>query len=127
MYKDDCIFCRIAAGKAPARFVYQDDEIIAFHDIHARTPVHILIVPRQHLATLNDVDASQQALLGRMILLGRQIAIESGIADGYRLALNVGRQGGQSVFHLHMHLFGGVRLGPPDGLCRGMGATIWQQ
>ncbi len=127
MYKDDCIFCRIAAGKAPAQFVYQDDEIIAFQDIHARTPVHVLIVPRQHINSLNDVDASHQALLGKMLIVGRRLAAELDIGEGYRLAVNVGRQSGQSVFHLHMHLFGGVRLGPPDGLCRGAGATIWQQ
>ncbi len=116
MFSDRCIFCRIISGEAPARFVYQDKDIVAFHDIHSRTPVHILIVPRKHIATLNDIQEEDQALLGKMVAVGVRLAKELGVASGYRLAINTGRDGGQSVSHIHFHLFGGTRLGPPDGL-----------
>jgi histidine triad (HIT) family protein len=106
-----CIFCQIIAGEAPANIVYRNEQFIAFDDIHRIAPVHILLVPNQHIASLNDVEDADQVWLGRMFLLARNLARQAGIHNsGYRLMLNTGREGGQSVFHLHMHLTGGRPL-----------------
>jgi len=107
----DCIFCQIVAGKKPARIVYQDQELTAFWDHYPATPVHILIIPNQHIESMNKVDPSDSALLGRMMLKARDIAEEMGVRQkGYRLLINTERGGGQSVFHLHLHLFAGDHL-----------------
>ena len=109
--QEDCIFCQIVAGKASAEIVYQDDEMTAFWDQHPATPIHILLVPNRHISSVNEVEAEDAALLGRLILKAREIAEGQGVRDtGYRLLLNVGEGGGQSVFHLHLHLFGGEHL-----------------
>jgi len=107
----DCIFCQIASGKIPADIVYRDDEIIAFRDINPQAPVHILIIPKRHIPSLNQLTESDPALVGRMVALASKLAKDEGIADkGYRLALNCGKEGGQLVPHLHMHLLGGRKL-----------------
>ncbi len=112
---NDCIFCRIIQGTAPARIVYQDDEVTAFHDIHPRAPIHILIVPNKHIPGVNQVAPEDVPMLGRLFLVARRLAEEMAIADGYRLVLNTGRRAGQSVFHLHVHLLGGRSFGWPPG------------
>ncbi len=103
----DCIFCRIAAGELPSRKVYEDDEILAFHDIHPAAPVHLLIIPRQHVDSLAHCDASHQALLGKMLLLAPRLAQDMGLKDGFKTAIHTGVAGGQVVFHLHIHVIGG--------------------
>jgi len=109
--KPDCIFCQIVAGAKPARIVYQDDEQTAFWDHYPATPVHILIIPNRHIDSMNQVDPSDAQLLGRMLLKARDIAEELGVRQkGYRLLINTERGGGQSVFHIHLHLFAGDHL-----------------
>ncbi len=104
----DCIFCRIAKGVSPANFVYKGDEYVAFHDIQPSAPVHVLIVPVKHIESLNALDERDSPLISRMMLKAREIARELGIAEsGYKVIINVGRGGGQVIFHLHMHLIGG--------------------
>ncbi len=102
----DCLFCRIVAGKLPAQRVYEDDEVLGFRDIRPQAPVHCLLVPRIHLATLNDFDEAHLQLAGRLMLAARAVANELAL-PGYRVAMNVNREGGQVVFHAHLHLLGG--------------------
>lgn len=102
----DCIFCKIIAGTIPCKKLYEDDEVIAFHDIHPIAPVHFLLVPKLHIASLADCDSQHQGLLGRVLLLASKLAAEQGL-DGFRTMINTGRSGGQEVFHLHVHVFGG--------------------
>ncbi len=107
------IFARIIAGQAPATIIYQDELVTAFKDIHPLAPVHILIVPNKEIATVNDVTPDDEAMLGRMFTAARKIAQAMGIAEsGYRLLVNCRDDAGQEVYHLHMHLVGGRRLGP---------------
>lgn len=108
----DCIFCKIVAGEIPSSKVYEDDEVLAFHDIHPFARVHFLIIPRQHVATLADCDAGHERLLGRMLLLAPRLAQAQGLDAGFKTLINTGRGGGQEVFHLHIHVFGG---GEPTG------------
>ncbi|TSA49076.1 MAG: histidine triad nucleotide-binding protein [Nitrosomonadales bacterium] len=103
----DCIFCKIVAGAIPCNKLYEDDEVIAFHDIHPIAPVHFMLVPKTHVASLAECDATQQALLGKMLLLAPRLAAEQGLEAGFRTMINTGRGGGQEVFHLHVHVFGG--------------------
>jgi histidine triad (HIT) family protein len=113
---DACIFCRIAEGDIPATVVHRDDVVVAFEDTNPQAPVHILIIPRQHIATINDLDEQTTPLIGRMVDTARRIALDRGIAeDGYRLVWNVNAGAGQTVFHVHLHLLGGRRLGWPPG------------
>lgn len=102
----DCIFCKIVSGGIPSNKIYENDEVIAFHDIHPITKVHFLIVPKLHLDSLATCTGQQQALLGRMLLLAPKLATEQGL-QGFRTMINTGREGGQEVFHLHVHVFGG--------------------
>ena len=102
----DCIFCKIVAGQIPSKRLYEDDEVIAFHDIHPIAPVHFLLVPKSHVASLADCKDAHADLLGRMLLLAPKLAKEQGL-DGFRTMINTGRSGGQEVFHLHIHVFGG--------------------
>jgi len=107
----DCIFCKIAKRELPAKIVYEDDESVAFEDIHPKAPTHILIIPRRHLSTLLEASQDDDRLLGRLLLAANSIARQQGIADrGFRLVLNCNSEGGQVVFHLHLHLLGGQRL-----------------
>lgn len=106
------IFARIIAGEIPADIVYQDDRVTAFRDINPQAPVHILIVPNRAIATVNDIQEDEVELIGRLILTAKQLAAAEGIAEsGYRLIINCNADGGQEVFHLHLHLIGGKRLG----------------
>lgn len=112
----DCIFCRIARGELPSRKVYEDDEILAFHDIRPLAPVHFLIIPKVHVVNLYDADMKHQAVLGRMLGMAGQLAREQGLDDGFRTVINNGRIGGQEVYHLHLHVLGGpqpLRIGLP--------------
>lgn len=107
------IFSRIISGELPATIVYQDDLVTAFRDIHPVAPVHILIVPNKEIATVNDLSEEDEQVAGRLFLAARKIAEQEGIAEsGYRLIVNCNRDGGQEVYHLHMHLVGGRRMGP---------------
>ena len=107
------IFAKIIAGEIPADIVYQDDRVTAFKDINPRAPTHILIVPNKEIASVNEVSAEDEAVLGHMFVVARQIAQQQGIADkGYRLIVNCGDHGNQEIYHLHMHLLGGRNLGP---------------
>ena len=111
---DDCLFCRIVRGEIPAKLVYEGDECIAFRDIDPKAPVHVLIVPRTHVASLNDVEDA--SLVGRLALVAAQIARQEGIAEsGYRAVYNTNRDAGQTVFHLHLHLLGGRSMAWPPG------------
>ncbi len=102
----DCIFCKIAKGVIPSKMIYEDDELIAFYDIHPITRVHFLIVPKLHIESLASCETQHQSLLGKMLLLAPQLAKEQGLA-GFRTMINTGREGGQEVFHVHVHVFGG--------------------
>ncbi|AHB13163.1 histidine triad nucleotide-binding protein [Dehalococcoides mccartyi] len=107
-----CLFCGIAKGEIPAQIVYKDEDLVAFKDINPQSPVHILIIPRRHIANLTELDEADTELAGKMILLAGKLAREMDIAEsGYRLVINSGREGGQVVNHLHLHLLGGRQLG----------------
>ena len=109
---DDCIFCKIVRGDIPSSKVYEDDELFAFHDIHPVAPVHFMLIPKQHLPSLQEVDDSHAALLGRMLTLAPKLAQEQGLDNGFRTVINTGVGGGQEVFHLHIHIIGGGRIPP---------------
>lgn len=102
----DCIFCKITQGKIPSNKIFEDEDLIVFHDIKPIAPVHFLIVPKLHIESLAHADARHQALLGKMLLLAPKLAAEQGL-KGFRTMINTGREGGQEVFHLHVHVFGG--------------------
>lgn len=106
---ENCLFCKIIAGKIPSRIVYEDDEIFAFHDINPWAPVHILLIPKVHLASLADVGPEHDALLGRMLGLAPRLMRELGVTNGFRTLINTGPDGKQEVYHLHMHVMGGPR------------------
>ncbi len=111
-----CVFCEIAEGKASAKIIHRDERLTAFHDQNPQAPVHVLIVSNRHIENVNDLASEDDTLVGAMILLAQQLAGELGIASsGYRLVLNTGLDGGQSIPHLHLHLLGGRRLGWPPG------------
>jgi histidine triad (HIT) family protein len=113
---DHCIFCRIVERRANARIVFEDDEIVAFEDTHPQAPVHILIVPRKHLSSLNDATPGEAPLLGRLFTVGAQLARQQGLEPkGYRTVINTGSGAGQTVFHLHVHLLGGRVFHWPPG------------
>jgi histidine triad (HIT) family protein len=111
---DQCLFCRIVRHEIPAKIVLETDDCVAFRDINPQAPVHILVIPRQHVATLND--ATDAGLVGRLAVVAAQIAKSEGIADGgYRTVINTNADAGQTVFHIHLHLLGGRKLGWPPG------------
>jgi len=113
---DDCLFCKIAQGEIPAKIVYEDDQVLAFEDINPQAPFHVLIIPRRHIATLNDVQAGDVALVGGLIARASQIAKDEGHAqDGYRTVFNTNRGAGQTVFHIHLHLLAGRNMTWPPG------------
>lgn len=103
---DDCIFCKIVKGDIPSKKVYEDEALVAFHDIRPIAPVHFMIVPKRHVAGLSDCGPEHQELLGKILLLAPKLAAEQGL-NGFRTMINTGREGGQEVFHLHVHVFGG--------------------
>lgn len=114
--KQECIFCAIVSGKVKSQIAYEDEDVVAFHDINPQAPVHILVIPRKHIASLNETSEDDLQLLGKLLLVARNIAKEKGISeDGYRIVLNTNRGAGQSVFHIHLHLLGGRPFGWPPG------------
>ena len=113
--RSDCIFCKIAAGQMPARILYQDEQIVAFHDIHPVAPTHILLIPRRHIENVASAEAADATLLGKMVLAAARIAETEGLNSGFRLVTNSGVQAGQGIFHLHLHLLGGRRMSWPPG------------
>jgi histidine triad (HIT) family protein len=111
----NCLFCRIAAGKVPARILYQDPEIVAFHDSHPVAPVHVLLIPRKHLASVAEAEETDATLLGKLMLTAAGIAGKERLEGGFRLVTNSGPQAGQSIYHLHFHLLGGRPMRWPPG------------
>ena len=108
----DCIFCKIAHGEVPCRKVYEDDELFAFYDIHPVAPVHFMLIPKLHLASLQEINESHEAMLGKMLVLIPQLAKEQGLDYGFRTVINTGKGGGQEIFHLHIHIIGGGQIPP---------------
>lgn len=102
----ECIFCRIARGEIPSNKVYEDEEILAFKDIHPQAPVHLLIIPKRHIESLAAATPEDAPLLGRMLELAPRLAVQAGAIDGFRTIVNTGRVGGQEVYHLHIHVLG---------------------
>jgi histidine triad (HIT) family protein len=116
MSSDNCLFCRIVSGEIPSSKVFEDDVSFAFNDISPQAPTHILIIPREHLASLDTADGRQKELLGHLLLNAAEIARSKGFAaDGYRIVINTNDNGGQTVFHLHIHLLGGRQFIFPPG------------
>ncbi len=112
----DCLFCRIVAGEIPAKLAHEDDLAVAFHDINPQAPVHVLVIPREHVASAAELGPGSGSLLERLFEVAVQVARDTGVADaGYRIVTNVGDDAGQSVHHLHLHVLGGRRLGWPPG------------
>lgn len=112
----DCLFCKIIAGDIPSDKVYEDDAVYAFKDITPVAPLHILIIPKKHIATLNDLEEQDDAVMGQLLLAAKKIAKQEGYADGgYRTVVNCGEQAGQTVFHIHLHLLAGRDLSWPPG------------
>jgi histidine triad (HIT) family protein len=105
----NCLFCKIVAGQIPSKKVHEDEDILAFHDIHPWAPVHILIIPRRHITSMVDVSMDDQALLGKMMAISPKLMADLGVTNGYRHVINTGRDGLQEVMHLHLHVMGGPR------------------
>jgi len=113
---EDCIFCRIINKEIPASMVFEDEKMIAFNDINPQAPIHILLIPREHFSSLNEIPEEKKNILSHLLLKARQIAQEKGIAEkGYRIVLNTAKDSGQEVFHIHLHLLGGRRMHWPPG------------
>ena len=116
MTEPDCLFCRIVTGDVPADIVYESDDVIAFRDINPQAPTHVLVIPRKHVATINDLEEEDAGLVGKLYLAAKVIAAAEGIADvGYRTVMNCNEGAGQSVFHIHLHVLGGRPLNWPPG------------
>ena len=114
--KETCIFCRIAAGAIPARIAYEDDAVIGFHDIDPRAPVHVLLIPRKHIASVNELSDNDSDVVGKLLMAAKQLAQQLGVStSGYRLVMNCGPDAGQSVDHVHLHLLGGRSMKWPPG------------
>tara|TARA_B100001094_G_scaffold172178_1_gene166501 strand:- start:2953 stop:3300 length:348 start_codon:yes stop_codon:yes gene_type:complete len=113
---EDCLFCKLISGEIPATEVYRDDDIFAFEDINPIAPTHILVIPIKHLSDIKSANQDDQELIGKMLLIANQIATEKGLAeDGFRYVINTGKNGGQTVYHLHLHIIGGRSLSWPPG------------
>jgi histidine triad (HIT) family protein len=116
MAEQDCIFCQVVAGKVVADVVFQDDRAVAFRDINPQAPVHLLVIPREHLESLDEAAGSDERALGHLLRVAARVANEQGLSEsGYRTVVNTGAGAGQSVFHLHLHVIGGRPLGWPPG------------
>lgn len=112
----DCLFCKIANGDIQADVLYESDTMIAFQDINPQAPTHILIIPREHISTINDIEEQHEALVGGLLRTAKNIAADEGLSeDGYRLVMNCNQAAGQTVFHIHLHLLGGRNLTWPPG------------
>jgi len=113
---DDCLFCKIVANEIPAEKLYVDDDVTAFRDINPAAPSHVLVIPNKHIAAINEASPEDQALLGKMLLVANQVVEQEGLAaDGFRYVINTGKHGGQTVFHIHLHILGGRQLEWPPG------------
>jgi histidine triad (HIT) family protein len=111
-----CIFCEIVAGRVPSQKAYEDDACLAFHDLHPQAPVHLLVIPKQHITSLIELNATEDALLGSLVRVARDLARQHELGErGFRLVFNCGPEAGYSVFHIHLHLLGGRPLGWPPG------------
>ena len=116
MSEEDCLFCKISAGEIPAEIVHETDDVVAFRDINPQAPTHVLIIPRKHVATINDLTSDDCVDVGKLFLVAAAIARNEGIAeDGYRVTMNCNQAAGQTVFHLHLHLLGGRQMSWPPG------------
>ena len=112
----DCLFCRIASGEIPASIVYQDERLVAFRDINPQAPVHVLLIPRRHIGTLNDLSPADDGIVGELVRRAAAIAGELGVSErGYRTVFNCNADAGQTVFHIHLHLLGGRKMAWPPG------------
>ena len=112
----DCLFCKILAGEIPADIVYESETAVAFRDINAKAPTHVLVIPRKHISTINDIEQDDQEIIGSLFTAAKEIAAQAGIAeDGYRAVMNCNEDAGQSVFHIHLHVLGGRVLAWPPG------------
>jgi histidine triad (HIT) family protein len=112
----ECLFCKIVEKKIPAKLVHEDEDTLAFDDIHPQAPVHMLVIPKRHVGSVQDLGEADQPLLARLLLTCSKIAKDKGLAgSGFRLVANTGREGGQTVFHLHFHVMGGRQMGWPPG------------
>lgn len=112
----DCLFCRIINGDIPAMKIFENERVLAFNDISPKAPCHILIIPKKHIATINDISEQDQAVIGEMVLVAKDLAADKGIEEeGYRLVINCNRDAGQEVFHIHLHLLGGRTFTWPPG------------
>jgi histidine triad (HIT) family protein len=112
---DDCIFCKIAAGTAPATILHADDEVVAFRDLNPQAPTHVLLIPRRHVARLSELAPGESSLVGKIVDVANALARAHGLADGFRIVINNGRRAGETVPHLHVHLLGGRALRWPPG------------
>lgn len=113
---DDCIFCKIAAGEIPADLVFEDDTVVAFRDLNPQAPTHVLVIPRAHIATLNELKPEDEGIVGHMFSAAKAIAAQESFAEtGYRTVINCNEAGGQTVFHIHLHLLGGRMMHWPPG------------
>lgn len=112
----DCIFCRIVKGELPGQIVYETESVIAFRDLHAQAPTHVLVIPRRHIPTLNDLTPEDASLMGEIVLAAQAVARQEGIAEqGYRTIMNCNLAGGQTVYHIHLHVLGGRQMTWPPG------------
>ena len=116
MSDPDCIFCKIAASEIDSDIVYQTDDVVAFRDLNPQAPTHILIIPRHHIATINDLEQADAEVIGQLYLAAKEIAAQEGFSEpGYRVVMNCNAGAGQTVFHVHLHLLGGRQFGWPPG------------
>lgn len=111
----DCLFCKLVDGTINSNIIYQDEEIIAFDDINPQAPIHVLVIPKRHISTINDLTNTDALLAGKMILAAKQLATTLNLTEGYRLVFNCEQQGGQQVYHIHLHLLGGRQMMWPPG------------
>ena len=112
----DCLFCKIRDGEIQGDIVFENDEVLAFNDVNPQAPVHVLIIPKKHISTVNDMDAGDEVIMGKLFSVAKMIAAQQGVADdGYRLVVNCNEKAGQTVFHIHMHLLGGRNMTWPPG------------
>jgi len=112
----DCLFCKIRDGEIQGDIVFENDDVLAFNDVNPQAPVHVLIIPKKHISTVNDMDAGDEVIMGKLFSVAQMIAAQQGVADdGYRLVVNCNEKAGQTVFHIHMHLLGGRSMTWPPG------------
>jgi len=112
----DCLFCRVANGELPTEIIYKNDDILAFRDINPQAPTHVLVIPKRHIDSINHATPGDAELLGRMVLAAKEVAAQEGLHDaGYRLVFNINNHGGQTVYHIHLHVLGGRQMTWPPG------------